>query len=198
MSARELKKIFLGLACVAVLASCASQPAVTAVPTLYRTPVSAPTATLPIVYLRNGGFSLAIQSGLDFEIDDSSILLFDQRGEHFISLHGRPYIASIHTLESFLGTYLDEVSARGAIFAQSDPYEIFIDGMSGTAIDLNGSFSEAPMSGMAVAVSPGKDFIIFGIGLSSPQRSESEGTESGSVIFEEILDSIMFLDEVKK
>jgi hypothetical protein len=198
MSARELKRIVLGLACVAIVVSCASQPAATAVPTRNPTPVSTPTPALPIVYLRNGGFSLAIQSGLDFEIDDSSILLFDQRGEHFISLHGRPYIASIHTLESFLGTYLDEVSGRGATFAQSDPYEIFIDGMSGTAIDLNGSFSEAPMSGMAVAVSPGKDFIIFGIGLSSQQRLESGGRESRSVVFDEILDSIMFLEGVKK
>lgn len=190
----EIKKVFLGFICMAMLVSCASRPEATPAPSL----VSAPTSAPPIVYPKNGGFSLALQPGLEFEIDDTSILLFDQGGEHFVSLNGKPYIASIHTLESFLGTYLDEIAARGASFDQGDPYEIFIDGMSGIAIDLNGNFSDAPMAGMAIAVSPGKDFIIFGMGLSNLQAGENGWTESGSTIFEAILGSIKFRDEVKR
>jgi hypothetical protein len=89
------------------------------------------------------------------------------------------------------------MASRGGSFKQSDPYEISIDGMSGIAVNLTGNFLNDPMAGKAVAISPGKDFIIFGLGMSNLGTHKNGWNESGSVIFESIIESIKFKDEVK-
>jgi hypothetical protein len=187
-----------------ILVSCASQPAATTAPTFTPEPVNIPTsAPLPptsqplVVDLKSGGFSLAVQPELDFDTDDYSVNISDKGGELIISLNGKPYIESIYTLESFLDKYIVEIAARGGSFNQSDPYAIHVDGMSGIAIDLTGNFLNDPMAGKAVAISPGKDFIIFGLGMSNLGTHKNGWNESGSVIFEEIIASIKFKSEVK-
>ncbi|HKG53002.1 MAG TPA: hypothetical protein VKB04_01980 [Anaerolineales bacterium] len=197
-----MKRILLILlTSTAILTSCVSQPGVKPVST--STPQPAVTATLipptlaaRFIDLKSGGFSLAVQPELDFETDDYSINLSDKGGELIISLNGKPYIASIYTLESFLGKYIVEVAARGGSFQQSDPYEISIDGMSGIGIDLTGNFLTDPMAGKAVAISPGKDFIIFGLGMSNLGTHKNGWVESGSAIFEALIASIKFNEEV--
>jgi hypothetical protein len=199
--------ILLLLTCATILASCASQPQVTPAPTFTPKPASTPTP-VPLtpttmqaphfIDLKSGGFSLAVQPELEFETDDYSINISDKGGELIISLNGKPYIASIYTLESFLDKYLAEMASRGGSFNRSDPYEVTIDGMSGIAIDLTGNFLEAPMAGKAVAISPGKDFIVFGLGMSNLNTHKNGWAESGSVIFEALIASIKFKDEVKR
>jgi hypothetical protein len=199
--------ILILLTCTTILISCASQPPVTPAPTFTRIPASASTA-IPLtptamqapqfINLKSGGFSLAVQPELEFETDDYSINISDKGGELIISLNGKPYIASIYTLESFLDKYLAEMASRGGSFNRSDPYEVTIDGMSGIAIDLTGNFLEAPMAGKAVAISPGKDFIVFGLGMSNLNTHKNGWAESGSVIFEALIASIKFKDEVKR
>jgi len=199
-----MKRILLILlTSTAILTSCVSQPGVKPVST--STPQPAMTATLILptlaarfIDLKSGGFSLAVQPELDFETDDYSINLSDKGGELIISLNGKPYIASVYTLESFLGKYIVEVAARGGSFQQSDPYEISVDGMSGIGIDLTGNFLNDPMAGKAVAISPGKDFIIFGLGMSNLGTHKNGWVESGSAIFEALIASIKFNEEVKK
>ena len=199
-----MKRILLILlTSTAILTSCASQPGVKQIST--STPQPAVTATLVpptlaarFIDLKSGGFSLAVQPELDFETDDYSINLSDKGGELIISLNGKPYIASVYTLESFLGKYIVEVAARGGSFQQSDPYEISVDGMSGIGIDLTGNFLNDPMAGKAVAISPGKDFIIFGLGMSNLGTHKNGWVESGSAIFEALIASIKFNEEVKK
>jgi len=199
-----MKRIILILLTSAMIsASCTSQPGIKPISTL--TPQPAITATLlpptlatRFVDLKSGGFSLAVQPELDFETDDYSINLSDKGGELIISLNGKPYIASIYTLESFLDKYIVEMASRGGSFNQSDPYEISIDGMNGIAIDLTGNFLEAPMAGKAVAISPDKDFIVFGLGMSNLNIHKNGWAESGSVIFEALIASIKFKDEVKR
>jgi hypothetical protein len=199
-----MKRIILILLTSAtILASCASkggikplstntpQPALTAM-------LIPPTLVARFIDLKNGGFSLAIQPELEFETDDYSINLSDKKGELIISLNGKPYIASIYTVESFLDKYLAEMASRGGSFNRSDPYEVTIDGMSGIAINLTGNFLNDPMAGKAVAISPGKDFIIFGLGMSNQGTHKNGWTESGSPIFEAIIASIKFKDEVKR
>lgn len=185
-----------------ILASCVSQPDIKPIPTT--TPLPAMTATLilptsqpQVIDLKSGGFSLSVQPELDFDTDDYSVNISDKGGELIISLNGKPYIASIYTLESFLDKYVVEMASRGGSFNQGDPYAISIDGMNGIAIDLTGNFLDDPMAGKAVAISPGKDFIIFGLGMSNLGTHKNGWTESGSVIFEEIIASIKFKDEVK-
>jgi|GEM_PF-2813346 hypothetical protein len=195
--------VLILLASATILASCASQPGIKPVSTV--TPQPALTATLipstlapRFIDLKSGGFSLAVQPELEFETDDYSINLSDKGGELIVSLNGKPYIASIYTLESFLDKYLAEMASRGGSFNRSDPYEVTIDGMSGIAIDLTGNFLNDPMAGKAVAISPGKDFIIFGLGMSNQGTHKNGWAESGSPIFEAIISSIKFKDEVKR
>jgi hypothetical protein len=151
-----------------------------------------------LIDLKSGGFSLAVQSDLEFDTDDYSVNISDKGGELIISLNGKPYVATLYTLESFLNTYLTEMAARGGSFQQSEPYEINIDGMKGIAIDLTGNFLNDPMAGKAVAISPGKDFIIFGLGMSNQGLHKNGWAESGSPIFEAIIASIKFKEEVQQ
>jgi len=196
-----------------ILVSCASQAKVTPAlivppePVNRSTPIPlAPTASATptqtqapqFIDLKSGGFSLAVQPELDFDTDDYSINISDQGGELIISLNGKPYIASIYTLESFLDKYIAEIATRGGSFDQSDPYEISVDGMNGIAIDLTGNFLNDPMAGKAVAISPGKDFIIFGLAMSNLGTHKNGWAESGSIIFEEIITSIKFKNDVKR
>jgi hypothetical protein len=186
-----------------MLTSCASQPRVK--PHSTNAPQAAitarlirPTLTTQFVDLKSGGFSLAVQPELDFETNHYSINLSDQGRELIISLNGKPYIASIYTLESFLDKYLAEMASRGGSFSRSDPNEVIIDGMSGIAIDLTGNFLNDPMAGKALAISPGKGFIIFGLGMSNLGTHKNGWTESGSVIFEALIASMKFKEEAKR
>jgi hypothetical protein len=197
------KIVFILLASATILASCASQAGIKPLST--PSPQPALTATLipstlaaQFIDLKSGGFSLAVQPELEFETDDYSINLSDKKGELIISLNGKPYIASIYTVESFLDRYLAEMASRGGSFHRSDPYEVTIDGMSGVAIDLTGNFLNDPMAGKAVAISPGKDFIVFGLGMSNLGTHKNGWAESGSVIFEAMIASIKFKEEVKR
>jgi hypothetical protein len=203
-----MKRIILILLTSAmIVAACTSQPPET--PARKFTPKPVNTATLvplpstatpapQFIDLKSGGFSLAVQPELEFDTNDYSINLSDKDGELIISLNGKPYIASVYTLQSFLDKYLAEMASRGGSFDRSDPYEISIDGMSGIAVDLTGNFLNDPMAGKAVVISPGKDFIIFGLGMSNQGTRKNNWTESGSPIFEAIIASIKFKEEVKR
>ena len=169
-----------------------SQPVSTQAAVL-QTPIS----ESPSIDIREGGFSLAVQPDLEFKMDVSSISISDKRGGLIISLNGRPYVASSYTLQTFLRKYLDEMASRGGSLHQSDPYEVVIDGRNGIAVDFTGTFLDQPITGKAVAVSPGEDFIVFGLGMSLRNASPEGWAESGSLIFETILASIEFKEEVR-
>ena len=139
-----------------------------------------------------------VHPDLEFDIDDNSITLSDAQGKFIISLNGKAYIASSYTLESFLDIYVNEIASRGGTFEQSDPYEIMIDDMNGIAVDISGIFLDDPIAGRAFAISPGKNFIIFGLGLSNLGENENEWLETGSTNFEMLLASIEFKDEIKR
>ncbi len=198
----RMGKAIVGLIGALILAACASQAVAPSV--VPRTGDKSsrlpwrPALATQFVDLKNGGFSLVFQQGFEFDSNDSSINLSDKSGELIVSLNGRPYIASSYTLESFLGKYIDEMAARGGSFDRGAPYGIIIDGVSGVAIDLTGTFLDYPIAGKAIAISPGKDFIVFGLGMSNLSNRENGWTDSGSQDFEAILQSIKFKDEVKK
>ena len=182
------KRLLPAVIMVILLSSCALQK--------QEAPSQSATAAAELIEI-GGGFTLAVQPDLEFEAHEDSISISDRRGELVISLNGRPYIASSYTLQSFLGKYLTEMTARGGSFQQGEPYRIVIDGQDGLAIDFSGSFLDHPIAGKAIAVSPGKDFIIFGLGMSLLNGHENGWSESGSAIFETILESIDFKEDVK-
>jgi hypothetical protein len=156
-----------------------------------------PTAEPRLVNLKRGGFSFSIQPTLKFDIDGYSVNLSDPSGELSISLNRKPYIASAYTLESFLGKYVDEIAARGGTLNPGTPYQIMIDGISGLAVDLSGDFLNDPVAGKAIIISPGKDFIVFGLALYNLSTHENGWAEMGSVAFEMLIESIKFQDKVK-
>ena len=200
-----IKKSIYYLICLLMLAACASQPPVTTstpVPTPRQTNTPAPTPRLltptpQFIELKSGGFSLTLQKEFEFDIRDDSINMSDKSGELIISLNGRPYIASGYTLDSFLEKYILEMASRGGSLDHGDSYKIVIDGMDGIAVDFTGKFLDMPIAGKAIAVSPGKDFIVFGLGMSNLNSHKNGWNETGSPAFEEILASIKFKDEVK-
>jgi hypothetical protein len=190
-----------------ILTACAPQPTATAAPSLPPTntplPTTTPTPIPPtvafrLIDIRDGGFSLSVHPHLEFDVDNSSINLSDTRGNLIISLNGRAYIASNYTMESFLDKYVVEMASRGGMFDQSRPYETMIDNMKGTAVDISGFFLDDPIAGKAFVISPGKNFIVFGLGMSNLAANENEWVETGSNIFETLLASIKFKEEVKK
>ena len=192
-----------------LLAACGAQPltlptstslppsTTTTHPTLEPTSIP-PTPAFQFVEIKNGGFSLSVHPDLEYDIDDYSINLSDSLEKIVISLNGRTYIASAYTMESFLDTYVNEIASRGGTFIQSDTYEITIDGMQGTAVDISGDFKNSPIAGKAFVISPAENFIIFGLGMSNLNLNANEWVETGSDIFETLLASIKFKDDIKK
>jgi len=157
-----------------------------------------PTPTPQVIEIKEGGFTVTVQTPLEFNVDENSINLSDKNAEIIISLNGRPYIASAYTLESFLNLYINEMESRGGgTFELGAPYEISMDGILGLAIDLTGTFLDAPIAGKAIALSPGKDFIFFGLGLASLQNNKFMWERSGHPVFDALLESVRFKD-VKK
>lgn len=196
---------FIVLMSVIVLTACASQPTDTATPTSTITPLPTvtptsipPTPAFHLVELKRGGFSLSFPPDLQFDIDDNSITLSDSLGTFVVSLNGRTYIASEYTMESFLDVYIDEIASRGGTFIQSVPYEIMIDGMNGTAVNITGIFLDDPIAGKAFVISPRKNFIVFGLGMSNLTANKNEWAETGSNVFETLLASIEFKAEVRQ
>jgi hypothetical protein len=122
----------------------------------------------------------------------------DKSGELIISLNGIPYIASSYTLETFLDKYIAEMASRGGSFDKGEPYEIVIDGIQGIAIDLTGTFLDLPIAGRAIAISPGRDFIVFGLAMFNLSQRKNGWSESGSQDFDAILQSIRFKEKVKR
>jgi hypothetical protein len=197
--------ILISLTLTILLTACASQPTLTLryVSTDSPKPATLSTSIPPtqesrIIDLGSGGITLSVQPELEFDIDDHSINLSSQRGEHIISLNGKPYIASDYTMESFLGRYVDEMASRGGTFIQSTPYKIEIDGATGTAVNITGTFLDAPVAGKAFVISPGETFIVFGLGMSNLTMNKNEWIDTGSDIFEALLASIKFKDEVRR
>jgi len=101
-------------------------------------------------------------------------------------------------MESFLDVYIDEIASRGGTFIQSVPYEIMIDGMNGTAVNITGIFLDDPIAGKAFVISPRKNFIVFGLGMSNLTANKNEWAETGSNVFETLLASIEFKAEVRQ
>ena len=151
-----------------------------------------PTPAFRFVDLKDGGFSLSVHPYLEFDVDNQSINLSDAQETFIVSLNGRTYIASEYTMESFLGKYVDEISARGGAFIQSTPYEIVIDSMNGTAVNISGIFLDAPIAGKAFVISPRENFVVFGLGMSNLTANKNEWAETGSNVFETLLASIKF------
>ena len=189
-----------------LLSACALQsilpPTSTSVPTTTNTPplTTTPgptftTAPFRFIELKSGGFSLSVHPHLEFDINDRSINLSDSRGTFVVSMNGTNYIASEYTIESFLGKYLQEIASRGGTFIKSTPYEIEIDGVNGTAVNISGIFSDAPIAGKAFVISPRENFVVFGMGMSNLSTNKNEWVETGSDVFETLLASVQFKED---
>lgn len=172
-------------------------PTATPVPTATQTPTPVPPSPTPAaerMTVEEGGFSLLVSRDLDTDLQKNTIGIFDKGQTLIISFTGTPYQASQYTLNEVIDQYLSELESRGGNFEPSEPTSITVDGAEGISVDLTGILFEAPIEGRAIAVSPARDFVIFGLGISNLASDEENWQKSGSLIFQELLDSIEFTE----
>lgn len=185
--------------CLQLACGVFSTPEPTATPTLLPTftPVPAATSTpLPEgtqVDVPEGGFSLFVPNGLDFDIQEGTIGIFSE--ELIISFTGTYYESSENSLEDVIDDVLDELSKDGGELSKSsESTPILINNVEGIAFDLTGNLFGAPIEGQSIAVSPTEDFIIFGVGVANLTSDDQLWRESGSIVFENMLNSIIFIE----
>lgn len=170
-------------------------PTATPIPTATQTQVPAtPTPTAELIPVEEGGFSILVSRELETDLQGNTIGIFDQGSTLIISFTGTAYQETQYTLNDVIDQYLDELASKGGTFNQSEPSAVMVDGREGISVDLTGILFEAPIEGRAIAVSPAKDFIVFGLGISNLSEEEENWRKSGSVIFQELLDSLTFTE----
>lgn len=175
------------------------EPTPTPQPTSTSTPVPTATATLtpaPVVTqvdVTNGGFSLSVPDDFDVDIQEGTVGIFND--VIIISFTGTPYESSENSLEDVIDDFLSELSRDGSeLNRSSEAKPIVIDNAEGIAFDLTGNLFGAPIEGQAIAVSPTEEFIIFGIGVANLISDDRLWKESGSIIFQSMLDSMTFTE----
>src|SRR5690606_21201183 len=72
--------------------------------------------------------------------------------------------------------------------------EIAIGGVDGVAVDIQGQFLDSPTQGMAFAVSPFPDILVFGLANSFLETDENLWQNQHKAIFEEFIETIKFVD----
>ncbi|MFN8399870.1 MAG: hypothetical protein U0X74_07640 [Anaerolineales bacterium] len=170
-------------------------------PTATETPTQVPTATQPaspmpdaITYEGNG-FRFDVPDTLDVDMQKNAVGIYDKSGMLIISFTRVPYDAASDTLEDVINEYLAEISSRSSgELTQSEVTAITVAGADGISVDLTGTLFERPIQGRAIAVVPGKDSVLFGMGVSNLVNDEKLWQSTGSLIFQGLLDSLEFVD----
>lgn len=169
------------------------QPTSTSTPVPTATTTSTPTPAVTLVDVPDGGFSLIVPDFLDVDVQGSTVGIFDE--ELIVSFSGTDYLSSANTLEDVIDDLLAELSKDGnELIKDSETLPISVNGIEGIAIDLTGNLFGAPIEGQAVAFSPQEDFVIFGLGVSNLTSDDGLWKESGSIIFQDMLNSITYID----
>jgi hypothetical protein len=169
------------------------QPTSTSTPVPTATATSTPTPEVTQVDVPKGGFSLLVPDFLDVDVQDNTVGIFDE--ELIVTFSGTPYLSSTNTLEDVIDDLIDELSTDGSeLIKDSESLPISVNGIEGIAIDLTGNLFGAPIDGQAIAFSPKEDFVIFGLGVSNLTSDDRLWQESGSIIFQGMLDSMTFTD----
>jgi hypothetical protein len=147
-----------------------------------------------LLNVEDGGFSIVVSRDLDTDVQGNTIGISDKSNTLIISFTGTPYLETQLTLNEVIDEYLDALASRGGTFNQSTPSDITVNGAEGISVDLTGTLFEAPIAGRAIAISPSEDFVIFGLGVSNLSSDEENWQKSGSVIFQELLDTLTFAE----
>lgn len=164
------------------------QPTPTPVPT--STPSPAPKA-IPV---EADGFTVLVPVELTFDLQRNTIGIFDPAGLLIVSFTRIAYDEEANSLQDVIDEYLDELASRGGKFDQNSVAPVTIGGVEGIAVDVTGILFDAPIEGRAVAVSPAKDSVFFGLGVVNLSADEELWENAGAGIFEELTDSIEFVD----
>lgn len=198
--------IFLQVGCSS-LNSPASPPTKTATalptlsPTLTFTPEPTATASpLPEVDLGDigllvalDGFTISVPFPYLHQVQNNIILISNEEKSLTISFAGDDYDAS-KTLTDVIEAYITSLESRGGSFKISEPVTVSVSGVDGISIDVEGQFGEIPIKGMAVAVSPAPDFVLFGFATSNLSSDPAIWETSHHAIFEAFLKRIEFVD----
>lgn len=138
------------------------------------------------------GFTINVPFQFPRQADRSIILISNEEKTLTISFAGDGYDGS-QPLPDVIDEYLASLEARGGQFEKSQPETIIIDGVEGVSINVNGQLGDVPIQGMALAVSPSSDFVLFGLATSNLTTDESLWENEHQTIFEEFLNTIKFV-----
>lgn len=203
-----MKRIILFCTMI-LLASCSviSTPVPTHIPTLPSTETPVPTSTvLPTVVpatpeiafgdisslVALDGFSISVPFPYVHQVENNIILIANEKRSLNISFVGDAYDGST-ALTYVINGYLGGLEKRGGSFETLPPEKVVIDGVEGVSVELNGKMGDMPIKGIAVAVSPRSDFVLFGLAMSNLDGGEEIWVEHRAV-FEKFLQTIQFVD----
>ncbi|MCQ3935642.1 MAG: hypothetical protein DPW18_01215 [Chloroflexi bacterium] len=172
-------------------------------PSPTRTFTPAPTATatrVPEVDLGDisllvalDGFTVSVPYPYLHEVQNNVIIISDEERSLTISFAGDAYDAS-QSLTDVIERYLASLEQRGGNFETSEPAAISINGVEGISVDVKGKIGDVPLQGMAVAVSPSADFVLFGLATSNLGSDAAIWETQHRAVFEAFLKRIEFVD----
>jgi hypothetical protein len=172
----------------------------TSQPTLTFTPVSTSTTT-PLPEFDFGdvsqlvvldGFTINVPFQFLRQVDGSLILISNEKKTLTISFVGDGYDGS-QPLPDVIDEYLASLEARGGQFEKSQPETIIVDGVEGVSVNVSGRLGDVPIQGMALAVSPSSDFVLFSLATSNLTTDESLWVNEHQTIFAEFIKTIKFV-----
>lgn len=173
-------------------------PSPTLTPSPHPTPTPVPTSTpLPApkaVPVEAEGFTLLVPAELTFDLQRNTVGIFDPAGWLIVSFTRSAYDEDANSLQDVIDAYLAELAARGGEFDQNDIVPVAIGGAEGIAVGVTGFLFDAPIKGRAVAVSPAKDSIFFGLGVVNLSTDKNLWENVGADIFEDLTGSIEFVE----
>ena len=139
------------------------------------------------------GYTLSVPFPLLHQIDRSIVIVGDEARTLTISFSSDSYDGTTELTDIIEG-YLSSLENRGWQFTRGDTTEIQVDQASGLAIQVTANAGGDSFEGSAIAVSPGADFILFGLGLGRIDSSGNSWQSGGEKIFEDLLASIKFIE----
>lgn len=139
------------------------------------------------------GFTISVPFSYLHQVNKNVVIIGDEENTLTISFASDVY-QSGDTLESVSNAYLGSLENRGWAFTKGESADIEVDGATGIAIDLTGTFEGMNFEGQTITVSPRSGFVLFGLGLSQISAEPDRWKDSGHEAFTTLVDSIEFIE----
>jgi len=136
-------------------------------------------------------FIVSVPFPLLYQVNRDIILIGDEEKTLTMSFSGDGY-DGVKPLADVIDSYLAGLEKRGWQLTRGDSEDVQIDGSSGLTVNLTALYNNITFAGQAVAVSPRKDFVLFGLGLSKTDTDPNSWKDKNQDIFADMLATIKF------